>query len=99
MTPCRYANRIDANAKAICAELRGLGAWVYPMPPNAGFDYLVAWRGHLIPVEVKDGSKPPSARRLTENEEDTRHALEAHGLAYRVVEDVADVAPLLSLYD
>jgi hypothetical protein len=79
----------------ICEEFRRLGAWVLPMPPNAGFDYLVGWRGHLIPVEVKDGTKPPSARKLTENEEDTRNALEWRGIRYWVVLSLEDVVAVM----
>ena len=49
---------------------------------NCGFDFF-AWgvRGVFV-VEVKDGSKPPSATRLTEKE---KEAEKKYGQFYRVI--------------
>lgn len=41
--------------------------------PGLGCDLLTEHiRGHLVLLEVKDGTKPPSARRLTESEKELR---------------------------
>lgn len=51
----RLAARVDENQARIVAELRALGAWVWPLHQiGHGFpDLLVAWRGHLCLLEVK----------------------------------------------
>jgi len=66
----RYANRIDANQNKIVDALRGAGAFVRIVTQGDGIpDLLVAYRGVTILMEVKDGDKPPSARKLTEAEQ------------------------------
>ncbi len=66
----RYANRIDANQGRIVEALRGAGAFVRIVTQGDGIpDLLVAYRGVTILMEVKDGDKPPSARKLTEAEQ------------------------------
>jgi hypothetical protein len=63
----RRAAKVDANQAEIVAALRKIGAKVEPMHAmGRGFpDLLVLWRGVLTLLEVKDGNKPPSARKLT----------------------------------
>lgn len=66
----RYANKIDANQNAIVKALRCAGAFVRIISQGDGIpDLLVAYRGYTILMEVKDGDKPPSARKLTEAEQ------------------------------
>jgi hypothetical protein len=67
----RRAAKIDANQPDIVKALRSLGAFVQPLHTvGAGCpDLLVAFRGQTILVEVKDGSLPPSARRLTPDQQ------------------------------
>ena len=66
----RYANRIDANQNAIVDALRECGATVRIISQGAGIpDLLVGYNGYTILMELKDGSKPPSVRRLTEDEQ------------------------------
>lgn len=66
----RYANRIDANQGRIVEALRGAGAFVRIVTQGDGIpDLLVAYRGVTILMEVKDGDKVPSARKLTEAEQ------------------------------
>lgn len=63
----RRAARIDANQPAIIAALRSIGATVQPLHAVGGGcpDLLVGLRGRNILMEVKDGARPPSERRLT----------------------------------
>ena len=64
-----FGNRTDANHAAIRARFRELCPVVIDCSQiGMGFaDLLVVTQDNeLILVEVKDGSKPPSARRLTE---------------------------------
>lgn len=65
-----FANKIDANQNEIVHALREAGYQVFLMQAmKNGFpDLLVGGNGApgLLPIEIKDGSKPPSARRLTE---------------------------------
>ena len=66
----RYAAKIDANQPQIVAALRAAGASVQPLHAvGRGVpDLLVAHRGVNYLLEVKDGAKPPSARKLTETQ-------------------------------
>ena len=66
----RYANRIDANQNAIVQALRECGATVRIISQGGGIpDLLVGYNEYTILMELKDGSKPPSARKLTEDEQ------------------------------
>lgn len=61
------AAKVDRNQPEIVAALRKVGAQVTCTSTiGQGFpDLVVAFRGRNILMEVKDGSKPPSARQLT----------------------------------
>lgn len=66
----RYANRIDENQNEIVKALRKAGAYVRIISQGDGIpDLLVAYKGVTILMEVKDGDKVPSARKLTEAEQ------------------------------
>jgi hypothetical protein len=66
----RYANRIDANQNAIVDALREAGASVRIISQGDGIpDLLVGYKQFTILMEVKDGDKPPSARKLTDAEQ------------------------------
>ena len=61
------AAKTDANQAAIVAALRAAGATVESLHRVGGGvpDLLVGYMGRNLLLEVKDGSKPPSARTLT----------------------------------
>jgi len=65
----RRAARRDDNEKEIVAAMREAGAYVKAINDEGLFDLLVSYRGKTLLIEVKDGAKPPSARRLTEAEQ------------------------------
>jgi hypothetical protein len=66
----RRAARVDANQEQIVSAMRACGATVRIVTQGDGLpDLLVGYRGYTILMEVKDGNKPPSARRLTEEEQ------------------------------
>lgn len=65
------AKRVDANQVQIVQLFRSLGCSVKPLHMvGDGFpDLAVGCSGVNLLVEVKDGSKPPSARKLTTDEQ------------------------------
>lgn len=67
----RRAAKVDANQPAIVAALREIGATVQPLHTvgQGCPDLLVGYQGKTLLMEVKDGSKPPSARKLTPDQQ------------------------------
>lgn len=63
----RRAARVDANHAEITRALRQCGWVVHDTSGTGGGfpDLVIAKNGRLEMVEVKDGKKRPSARRLT----------------------------------
>jgi hypothetical protein len=63
----RRAAKIDANHAEIVKALRAIGCSVQPLHMVGGGcpDLAVGYRGQNFWLEVKDGTKPPSQRRLT----------------------------------
>lgn len=64
------AAKIDANQSAIVAALRDFGCTVQSLATvGKGVpDLLVGAFGVNVLMEIKDGAKPPSARKLTKDE-------------------------------
>ena len=92
----RRAAKVDSNQKEIVAALRKRGAVVLitSQLKNA-FDILVGYNGKLFIVEIKDGSVPPSARKLTEGETRCKELFESVGVTYHVVTSIEDALSLL----
>jgi Holliday junction resolvase len=63
----RRAARTDRNQREIVRAFRQIGATVQILSAvgHGCPDVLCGFRGQNILVEIKDGSKPPSARNLT----------------------------------
>jgi len=59
----RRAARTDKNQEAIVKGLRQMGAEVWFIKEPC--DLLIRYRDQFFIVEIKDGSKPPSQRKLT----------------------------------
>jgi Holliday junction resolvase len=66
----RRAAKVDDNQEEIVKALRAVGATVQTLAAvGKGVpDLLVGYQGQTILVEVKDGKKSPSERRLTEDQ-------------------------------
>ena len=64
------AAKVDANHEQVVSALRAVGASVQTLAAvGKGVpDLLVGYQGKTLLLEVKDGRKPPSARRLTEDQ-------------------------------
>ncbi len=97
----RYAAKADANQAAIVQALRAVGCTVQHLHAVGGGvpDLLVGYQGQNLLIEVKDGSKPPSARKKTDHQAvwhdawrgqvavvcNVKEALEAVGIPFRGV--------------
>lgn len=93
----RYAAKIDANQPEIVKALRGVyGVTVTPThAAGDGFpDLCVGFRGQTFLLEVKDGSKPPSARKLTADQEKWHTAWTGQ---VAVVKDVTEALAVLGI--
>lgn len=89
----RRAARTDTNQIDIVRALRSIGANVEVTSGiGNGFpDLVVMFRHRVTFVEIKDGSRPPSQRLLTDREQEfsDRCAVHCPGL-YRIVTSPAD---------
>lgn len=65
----KYA-KIDANHHVVVNALRSVGATVQSLAAvGKGVpDLLVGWQGQNYLMEIKDGSKSPSERKLTDDQ-------------------------------
>ena len=88
----RRAAKVDANQSQITKALRNAGAFVQPLHTvgDGCPDLLVAFRGKFSLIEVKDGSKVPSARRLTPDEQAWHAKAAAKGAPVFIAETVED---------
>ena len=67
----RHKPRLDSNQKDIVKELRqypGVSAHSVASLGHGFPDVIVGFRGRNYLVEIKDPNKPPSARKLTDDE-------------------------------
>lgn len=65
----RRAARRDHGEQDIIKAMRACGAYVKAINDEGTFDLLCYYNGHTLLLEIKDGTKPPSARRLTDAEQ------------------------------
>ena len=66
----RRAAKIDANQDQVVSALRAAGATVQSLAAigKGCPDLLVGFQGKTLLMEVKDGNKPPSAQKLTDDQ-------------------------------
>ncbi len=61
---------MDSNQPAVVKALRDIGVSVKVVSETKGFcDIIAGYRGVNVLLEIKDGSLPPSARKLTADEQ------------------------------
>jgi hypothetical protein len=74
------AAKVDENHASVARALRSAGALVQSLATVGGGvpDLLCAFRGVLYLLEVKDGAKVPSRRKLTEREQAWHAAWEGY---------------------
>ena len=92
----RRAARVDSNQQAIVRLLRQLGChvWITSEMGHGAPDLVVSHGGgHTALVELKDGSLPPSARRLTGDEAAFRDSCRDRA-TYVIVETEEDAISL-----
>lgn len=91
----RRAAKTDRNQAEIVRAFRQIGASVQILSAvgKGCPDALVGFRGKNLLVEIKDGEKPPSARRLTADQERWHGSWAGQVMVAESIEDaVAQVA-------
>lgn len=86
----RRAAKVDRNQGEVVAALRKAGATVQSLAA-VGFgcpDLLVGFQGKTMLMEIKDGSRPPSARALTPDQ--IAWHLQWQGVPVAVVNDAKE---------
>lgn len=90
----RRAARIDGNQNEIVKAFRKIGASVLITSQLKNcFDLLVGYKGVNYIVEIKDGSKPPSQRKLTIGEKKFREGWK--GGEYFIIKNIDEAIELL----
>ena len=91
-----YARKVDANHAAIRQALRRAGWYVRDQSRvGEGWpDLFLAKGGTVLLAEVKDGSKVPSAQRLTPMQAELHVALGRAGVKVVVLRSVEDAIQL-----
>ncbi len=92
----KYSAKVDDNQAEIVRALEQIGCSVQSlaMVGQGCPDLLVGYRGQNILMEIKDGNKPPSRRKLNEKQVDWHQSW--RGTAYKVtsVEDATQAIKL-----
>lgn len=91
-----YARRTDANQSELVEALRACGWYVCITSAFGGgfFDAIAVKGGDVRFLEIKDGSKPPSARKLTPAEQAMHEDFQAAGAQVVILETVEQAVRL-----
>lgn len=88
--------KVDANHAEIVKAMRAIGAYVINTSSlKNAFDCIVFFRGNTYAIEIKDGSKTPSQRKLTPGEIECQNNIEARGGKYHVIKSKNEAIELL----
>ena len=91
-----HSAKVDDNQPEIVALLRKLGAGVFLVHRLKNFcDIMVVHQGITVAVEIKDGSKPPSARKITTGEDKFSQDWMSHGGWWAKIETLDDARGLI----
>ncbi len=90
----RRAARVDDNQKQIVAVFKAASVSVaVTSNQHSGYpDLTIGYLGYNILVEIKDGNKPPSARKLTPKQREFRANWQGE---YRIVTSESDALALI----
>lgn len=90
-----YMKKKDDNHNEIVQVFREVGARILEtyMVADTGCDFIALLNQRVFVVEVKDGSKPPSSRKLTLNEICAR---EYWAENFHVIESVDDAIKVIT---
>lgn len=90
------AAKQDANHKELRDEARRMNVgWFDCFQLKKFCDAFIVYEGVTVAVEVKDGSKAPSQRKLTEGEQEFSDKWSSYGGKYAVIESKADLQGLI----
>ena len=93
----RRANRRDANHSKIVKELRqipGISVADTGDLGNGFPDIVVGYKGKNLMIEIKDGEKPPSGRKLTPDEKEFHDTWRGQVCIATCTNDVFDLIKL-----
>tara|TARA_R110000851_G_scaffold87224_1_gene190136 strand:+ start:182 stop:484 length:303 start_codon:yes stop_codon:yes gene_type:complete len=95
----RRAAKVDVNQPEIVAAFRRLGWYVLIISQLKNCcDIIVSKSGQTIAVEIKDGSKPPSARKLSSGEQKFKDEWLGQWELVESIDDVIKLNKLNSLH-
>ena len=85
----RRAAKVDANQSEIVKAFRSLGWYVLIISQLKNCcDIIVSKNGRTIAIEIKDGSKSPSQRKLSEGELKFKNEWQGEYLLIESIDDV-----------
>lgn len=88
-------SKVDKNQAEIVAAFRKLGWYVlHTHSLKRACDLIILKHGRAVAVEIKDGTKIPSARKLSPGEYEFKLNWEAAGGEWWLVQSVDDVLVL-----
>ena len=92
----RRAAKVDDNHGDIVSALEAMGWLVWSTAPlGRGFPDLACFKaGRTVLIEVKDGDKSPSRRKLTSDEQSAHAEFRRAGIHVHIVERIADLQQL-----
>ena len=78
----RRKARVDANQAEVISQLRGIPGVKVAITSQLGGgfpDFVIGYQGVNYLIELKDGAKPPSRRKLTEDEKRWHRLWDGYG--------------------